>query len=142
MGSYYAKTIFGSVQIAPPTIAETDLSNWFKINGDKNKSISISNLYTGVFIATESEMPINYGFININYNTSKTYFESNNIGYIVYDKRLTLPPDYNTLNRYQANSEMFPLYYYNKILYQNIDELKPKVSTLVYENNDFIICKT
>lgn len=37
---------------------------------------------------------------------------------------------------------MFPLYYYNKILYQNIDKLKPKISKLVYENNDFIICKT
>ena len=141
MGSYFAKTIFGSVQIAPPTSSETDLSNWFKINGDKNKSISISNLYTGVFIAVEAGMPINYGFANINNETPKTYFATNGIGYIVYDKRLTLPPDYNTLNRYQANSEMFPLYYYNKILYQNIDKLKPKITQVVYENNDFIVCK-
>ena len=86
-------------------------------------------------------MPINYGFANINNETPKSYFDTNGIGYIVYDKRLTLPPDYNTLNRYQANSEMFPLYYYNKILYQNIDKLKPNFTQVVYENNDFIVCK-
>lgn len=141
MGSYYADTVFGSVKISPPSSSEVGLSNWFKLNGNKNKSISISNLYTGVFIAAEAGMPINYGFINVNNTTPKSYFESNNIGYIVYDKRLVLPSDYNTLNRYQANSEMFPLFYYNKILYQNIDKLKPDFTKVVYENNDFIVCK-
>jgi hypothetical protein len=141
MGTYYANSIFGSVEIAPPSSSEVDLSNWFKLNGDKKKSISISNLYTGVFIATEAGMPINYGFININNSTPLSYFESNNIGYIVYDKRLVLPADYNTLNRYQANSEMFPLFYYNKILYQNIDKLKPNYTKVVYENKDFIVCE-
>lgn len=141
MGTYYAKTIFGSVQISPPTSSEADLADWFKNNGDKNRSLAISNLYTGVFIATEAGMPVNYGFSNINNTTSKSYFESNNIDYIVYDKRLELPPDYNTLNRYQANSEMFPLFYYNKILYQNVDKLKPAYTKLVYENDEFIVCE-
>ena len=140
MGTYSANTIFGSVQIAPPSMSEVELANWFKLNGDKNKSISISNLYTGVFIATEAEMPINYEFANINNKTPRSYFETNNIGYIVYDKRLVLPPDYNTLNRYQANSEMYPLFYYNKILYQNVDKLKPDFTKVVYENKDFIVC--
>jgi hypothetical protein len=140
MGTYSANTIFGSVQIAPPSSSEVELANWFKLNGDKNKSISISNLYTGVFIATEAEMPINYEFENINNKTPRSYFETNNIGYIVYDKRLVLPPDYNTLNRYQANSEMYPLFYYNKILYQNVDKLKPDFTKVVYENKDFIVC--
>ena len=141
MGTYSANTIFGSVQIAPPSSSEVELANWFKLNGDKNKSISISNLYTGVFIATEAEMPINYEFANINNETPRSYFETNNIGYIVYDKRLVLPSDYNTLNRYQANSEMYPLFYYNKILYQNVDKLKPDFTKVVYENKDFIVCE-
>lgn len=141
MGSYYADTIFSSVKISPPSPSEVDLANWFKINGDKNKSVTISNLYTGVFIAAEASMPINYGFTNVNNTTPISYFKSNNIGYIVYDKRLVLPPDYNTLNRYQANSEMFPIFYYNKILYQNVTKLKPNYAKVVYENNDFIVCE-
>jgi hypothetical protein len=141
LGSYYANTIFGSVQIAPPSPSEVGVADWFKSNGDKNKSISISNLYTGVLIATESGIPINYEFANINNTTNKSYFETNNIGYIVYDKRLTLPPDYNTLNRYQANSELYPLYYYNKLLYQNVNQLKPPFTKVVYENKDFIVCE-
>jgi hypothetical protein len=141
MGSYYADTIFSSVKISPPSSSEVDLADWFKINGDKNKSITISNLYTGVFIAAEASMPINYGFTNVNNTTPISYFKSNNIGYIVYDKRLVLPPDFNTLNRYQANSEMFPIFYYNKILYQNVAKLKPDYAKVVYENNDFIVCE-
>jgi asparagine N-glycosylation enzyme membrane subunit Stt3 len=141
LGTYYANTIFGSVQIAPPSPSEVGVADWFNANGDRNKSISISNLYTGVLIATESGMPINYEFANISNTTSKSYFETNNIGYIVYDKRLTLPPDYNTLNRYQANSELYPLYFYNKTLYQNVNKLKPSFTKVVYENKDFIICE-
>ena len=86
-------------------------------------------------------MPINYEFTNINNQTPISFFESNNIGYIVYDKRLLLPPDFNTLNRYQANSEMYPLFYYNNILYQNVDKLKPHFTRVVYENKDFIVCE-
>ncbi len=141
LGTYYATTIFGSVQIAPPSPSEVEVADWFEANGDKNKSISISNLYTGVLIAAVSGMPINYMFANINNTTSKSYFETNNIGYIVYDKRLTLPPDYNTLNRYQGNSELYPLYYYNKILFENVNKLKPPFTKVVYENKDFIICE-
>jgi asparagine N-glycosylation enzyme membrane subunit Stt3 len=141
LGTYTANTVFGSVQIAPPISSEVELANWFRLNGDKNKSISISNLYTGVFVARESGMPINYEFANINNETPKSYFESNNIGYIIYDKRLVLPPDFNTLNRYQANSEMYPLFYYNNILYQNVDKLKPHFTTVIYENKNFIVCE-
>jgi len=141
IGAYHAYTIFGSVRISPPSPSEVGVADWFKSNGDKNKSISISNLYTGVFIATESGMPINFEFANINNTTNKSYFETNNIGYIVYDKRLTLPPDYNTLNRYQANSEVYPLYYYNKILYQNVNQLKPPFTKVVYQNKYFIVCE-
>ena len=77
MGLFTAKTEFGYVQIAPPSSSEVDISNWFKLNGNKNKSITISNLYTGVFIATETGMPINYEFAkykqrNSTYHISKT----------------------------------------------------------------------
>jgi hypothetical protein len=36
---------------------------------------------------------------------------------------------------------MYPLFYYNKILYQNVDKLKPNFTKVVYENKDFIVCE-
>ncbi len=141
MGSFFAKTEFGSVQIAPPSSSEVDISKWFEVNGDKNKSILISNLYTGVFIAAEAGMPINFGFEYLNATTPRSFFDTDKIGYIVYDKRLILPPENETLNESKASSEMFPLFYFNKIYYQNIDKLKPSFTKVVYENKDFIVCE-
>ena len=141
MGTFLAKTEFGSVQIAPPSPSEVDLSNWFNAHGDKNKSMMISNLYTGVFIATETKMPINYDFKNLNNATPRSYFDDNNVGYIVLDKRLVLPPENATLYEWEASSEMFPLFYYNNILYQNNSVIKPDFAMVVYENNDFIVCQ-
>ena len=141
MGVFSAKTEFGYVQIAPPSSSEVDISNWFKLNGDKNKSITISNLYTGVLIATETGMPINYEFDSINNETPRSYFENNNIGYIVYDKRLALPKENETLYRWESSSEMFSLFYFNKILFESLYALKPEFAVVVYENNDFIVCE-
>lgn len=141
MGLFSAKTEFGYVQIAPPSDSEVDLSNWFKLNGNKNKSITISNLYTGVLIATETGMPINYEFESINNETPISYFEDNKIGYIVYDKRLALPKENETLYRWESSSEMFSLFYYNKILFESLYALKPEFTVMVYENNDFIVCE-
>jgi hypothetical protein len=141
MGTFLAKTEFGSVQIAPPSPSEVDLSNWFNTHGDKNKCIMISNLYTGVFIATETKMPINYDFKNLNATTPRSYFDYNKVGYIVFDKRLVLPSENATLYEWEASSEMFPLFYYNNILYQNNSIIKPDFAYVVYENNDFIVCQ-
>ncbi|HSQ02379.1 MAG TPA: hypothetical protein VLM77_03955, partial [Methanobacterium sp.] len=141
MGVFSAKTEFGYVQIAPPSSSEVDISNWFKLNGDKNKSITISNLYTGVLIATETGMPINYEFDSINNETPRSYFEYNNIGYIVYDKRLALPKENETLYHWESSSEMFSLFYFNKILFESLYALKPEFAVVVYENNDFIVCE-
>jgi hypothetical protein len=141
MGTFIAKTEFGSVQIAPPSSSEVDIANWFKVNGDKNKSILISNLYTGVFIAEETGMPINYGFEYLKPTTPKAFFDEDKVGYIVYDKRLILPPENETLNEAKAASEMFPLFYFNKKYYDNINLIKSPFSKVVYENKDFIICE-
>ncbi len=88
IANFGATTEFGYLQIAPPTASEVDFANWFNENGDKNKSVIISNLYSGIFIATESWMPVHYGFEYFNNNTLKSRFENEKIGYIVYDKRL------------------------------------------------------
>jgi asparagine N-glycosylation enzyme membrane subunit Stt3 len=139
MGSFYAKTEFGSVQIAPPSSSEVDLANWFKNNGDKNQSILIQNIYTGVFIAEQTGMPINYGFEYLNSSTPRAFFDVGKVGYIVYDKRLVLPAANQTLNESKVNTELFPLFYFNEKYYKNVNLIQPSYFKLVYENNDFIV---
>ena len=141
MGSFYAKTEFGSVQIAPPSQSEVDLANWFKNNGDKNQSILIQNIYTGVFIAEETGMPINYGFEYLNSTTPRAFFDVGKVGYIVYDKRLVLPQENATLNETKVSTELFPLFYFNEKYYQNVNLTQPSYFKVVYENSDFIVCQ-
>jgi len=141
MGSFYAKTEFGSVQIAPPSQSEVDLANWFKNNGDRNQSILIQNIYTGVFIAEETGMPINYGFEYLNSTTPRAFFDVGKVGYIVYDKRLVLPQENATLNETKVSTELFPLFYFNEKYYQNVNLTQPSYFKVVYENNDFIVCQ-
>lgn len=141
MGSFYAKTEFGSVQIAPPSSSEVDLANWFKAHGDKNQSILIQNIYTGVFIAEETGMPINFGFEYLNSSTPRSFFDIGNVGYIVYDKRLVLPSGNATQNETKANTELFPLFYFNQSYYNDLNLTQPSYFKVVYENNDFIVCQ-
>ena len=139
--TFYAETPLGTVQIAPLSPSEIDLANWFKMNGDKNESILISNPYSGYFVSDESGMSINEKFKFFNKSTSQSDFKKNKIGYIVYDKRLTFQSKNGTLYMQEANSELYPLLYFSKDIHANINEIIPSFAKVVYENNDFIVCK-
>lgn len=141
IATFGATTEFGYLQIAPPTASEVDLANWFNENGDKNKSIIISNLYSGTFVATESWMPIHYGFEYFNNNTPKSRFIDEKIGYIVFDKRLTYKSENDSITIKKVDSGYYPLFYFSKDIGENINSLIPIYAKVVYENDDFIICK-
>lgn len=141
MGTFSAKTDFGSVQIAPPSESEVELANWFKTNGNKDQSILIQNIYTGVFIAEQTGMPINFGFEYLNSSTPRSFFDVGNVGYIVYDKRLMLPNQNATLNESKVSTELYPLFYLNQKYYDNLNLIQPSYFKVVYENNDFIVCQ-
>lgn len=141
INTFIAKTDLGNVQIAPPSDSEIELANWFTINGDRNKSIIISNLYTGNLIATISEVPIHYGFENFNKNSPLSDFKKEKIGYIVFDKRLTFPSTNGSLYSQYANSEFYALMFYSEDISKNINSLIPNYSKIVFENKDFIVCE-
>lgn len=141
ISTFGARTEFGLVQIAPPSDSEVDLANWFNSNGNKNKTVLISNLYSGMFLATETGIPIHYGFEYFNNTTPQSIFDKNNIGYIVYDKRLVLPSSNGTLYMQKVDSEFYPLMYYSEDIHKNIKSIMPSFSRVVYENKDFIVCE-
>ncbi len=133
-------TKYGYIQTAPPSDSEADMANWFNKNGNKTRSVVISNLYTGTFLAAESGMPIVQNFKYFNKSTPLSIFKKEKIGYIVYDKRLTFP--FKNENSYtQTNSEMYSLLYFDKSIKINISEIIPGNVKVVYENEDFIVCK-
>jgi hypothetical protein len=137
---FKVKNDFESVQIAPPSLSEVDLANWFQENGDKNRSFVISNQFSGMFLTTETDMPMHYGFELYSLkNTNKSAFQEQNIGYIIYDKKLVLPNQNNQLQLTTVNSEFYPLYYFNKDIKTNINEIIPDYATIVYENDEFIV---
>jgi asparagine N-glycosylation enzyme membrane subunit Stt3 len=134
-------TELGYLQTAPPSNSEVDLARWFNENGDKNRSVLISNLYSGYFLAAESGMPIHYGFEYFNKSVPLSTFEKQKIGYIVYDKRLTFPSENGTIYLKTVPSQFSPLYYFSGDIHANINEIIPDFVKVVYENKDFIICK-
>lgn len=138
---FRAKTEFGYVQIAPPTASEADIAKWFDENGDRNKSIITNNLYSGMFISSETLMPFHYGFVYLNIYTPPSFFEKEKIGYIVFDKRLTFPSKNESKTRKLVNSEFFQLYFYSNSISADSKELFPSYVKVVYENDNFIICK-
>jgi len=141
IANFGAVTELGYVQIAPPSDSEVDLANWFRENGDKNKSVIISNLYTGTFIATEARMSIHYGFEYYNKSDPLSNFEKEKIGYMVFDKRLTFQSKNESIYLKKVRSEFYPLFYFSKDIKSNIKELIPEYAEIVYENKDFIVCK-
>ena len=107
----------------------------------KNKSIIISNLYSGTFIATETGMSIHYGFEYYNKSDPISNFEKEKIGYMVFDKRLTFQSKNEPIYLKKVRSEFYPLFYFSKDIKSNIKELIPEYAEIVYENEDFIVCK-
>ena len=134
-------TEFGYVQIAPPSDSEVDMASWFNENGNKSRSVLISNGYSGYFLATESGMPIHYKFENFNKNTPLSTFEKDRIGYIVYDKKLTFNSENGTIYMKKVDSQFSPLYYFSGDIHAHINEIIPDYAKVVYENDNFIICK-
>jgi hypothetical protein len=134
-------TEFGYVQIAPPSDSEVDMANWFNKNGNKSRSVLISNGYSGYFLSTESWMPIHKGLEKFNKSTPLSTFEKGKIGYIVYDKRLTFTSKNGTVYMKKVDSQFSPLYYFSGNIHTYITDIIPDYVKVVYENNDFIICK-
>ncbi|NYB52583.1 MAG: hypothetical protein HVN35_08510 [Methanobacteriaceae archaeon] len=147
------KNEINTVQIAPPSNSEVDLANWLNENGNKSRSFVISNQFTGTFLVTKTNIPLHFGFeyystnekvpiqgkfVN---NSPLTAFRDENIGYIIYDKRLIIIPPENYLSMRIIDSEFYPLYYFTQDIATNINEIKPDFSRVVYENQDFIVCE-
>lgn len=139
--TFQAKTNMGNIQISPPSSSEIDLANWFNENGDRNKSIIISNLYTGNIIAAVSGVPVHYGFEYFNKDTPLSMYKNEKIAYIVFDKRLSFPSPNGTLYIQPESSEFYTLYFISGDIKENINVLVPPYANVVYENRDFIICK-
>ncbi len=141
LATFGATTKFGYIQTAPPTNSEIDMANWFNENGNKSRSVLISNLYSGYFLAAESGMPIHKNFEKFNKRTPLSLFEKEKIGYIVYDKQLTFNSTNGTIYVQKVDSEFSPIYYFSGDIHANIDKIIPDNVKVVYENKDFIICK-
>ena len=141
IATFGSTTKFGYIQISPPGDSEIDIAKWFDENGNKSRSVLVSNIYAGYFLATESGMPIHFKFENFNKSTPKSVFKKEKIGYILYDKRLTFTSENKTIEMKLAYSLFGPLYYFNKDIHAHINEIIPDYAKVVYENNDFIICK-
>ena len=153
IGIYGVKNQQGYVQTAPPSNAEVDLANWFKNNGNSSRYIVISNKFTGMFLAAETNMSFREGFQYFSTNSNVTIeeksvknsklanFKKANVGYVVYDKRLVISPEENTLSLRVIDTEFFPLHYFTQDIHSNINRIKPEFSRVVYENQDYIVCE-
>ncbi|RAP52855.1 MAG: hypothetical protein BZ138_02205 [Methanosphaera sp. rholeuAM270] len=145
---FSASTEESTFQIAPPTSEEQELINWFKEEETTNKSILMNNLYLATVISSIDEIPIHYSFdVFTNKSLSKSSQSSLNkeqIGYIVYDKNLTVnnTTEYGTLNVKYVNGSFYPSYYFTQeITDKNLNIIQPSSTEKVFENGRFIVCK-
>lgn len=138
--TFGVKNQFETVQISPPSDSEVELANWFKENGNKNRSMLISNQFAGMFVSTVSGMPMHYDF---DYFSIKglplSERQKEKIGYVVFDKRLVLSPPDNVFYLKKIESEFYPLYYSSVDIPSYIGQIIPDNSHTVYENKDFIV---
>ena len=132
IATFGAQTEFGIISTAPPSASEIDLANWFNQNGDKNKRVAISNYYSGMFLVADTMQPLSRDNRALTGKIKPSAMIKENIGYLVYDKRLKFSSSNKT---YQA--EPGGLLYFSKDIHQII----PKYAKIVYENRDFIVCK-
>ena len=143
IASFEVTNQYGSFQIAPPSPSEMDLAMWFNENGNKSESILSNNLFPLTFVTTQTGMPLasDSDFEHFNMNVSKSFFEKNKIGYVVLDKRLSFNSNNETLHFVEYDGEFYKLFYYSGDIQSNLNEILPSYLKVVYENNDFIICK-
>lgn len=153
IATYGIKNQEGYIQTAPPSDAEVDLANWFNENGNSSRYVVISNQFTGMFLAADTNMSFREGFQYFSTNSNVTIeekgvksstlanFKKANVGYVVYDKRLVTSPEEKTLSLRVIDTEFFPLQYFTQDIQSNINRIKPEFSRVVYENEDFIVCE-
>ena len=143
IASFEVTNQYGAFQIAPPSPSEMDLAMWFNENGNKSKSILSNDSFPLTFVSTQTGMPLvsDSDFKYFNKSTSKSFFEKNNIGYVVLDKRLSFNSNNGTLYKVEYEGEFYNLFYYSEDIPSNLNMIIPSYIKVVYENNDFIVCE-
>jgi hypothetical protein len=131
----YGSTQLTVPQLAPPTISDEELTNWFNQYGD-NKSTIVSNNYeTNLFLVSTTNQPIaNVQSSNhvIGKRFNSTELAKKNIGYFVLDKRLT----FSNINK---NTIVSGFTYYNTNY--NVTSSLPANAQLVYQNQYYMVFK-
>ncbi len=131
----YGSTQLTVPQLAPPTISDEELANWFNQYGD-NKSAIVSNNYeTNLFLVSTTNQPIT----NVQSSTfvigrgfNSTILAQKQIGYFVLDKRLI----FSNINKKTIVSGFI---YYNTNY--NVTSSLPANSQLLYENQYYMVYK-
>ena len=116
------------------------MANWFNENGNKSKSVLITNVYSGKILLALTGQPI------ATINATAPYYldgtkttsiltrniQNSSIGYLVYDKRLTFNSQNST-----------SLVDYQNFIYYSVDihNIIPPYAHIVHENSNYIICK-
>jgi len=132
IATFGAETKFGVVHTSPPTSSEIDLANWFNKNGDKSKKAVISNYYSGMFLVADTGQPISRDRRALTGKINQSSLIKEDIGYLVYDKRLNFSSDDKLYDK-----EPGGLMFFSK----DIHLIIPQYAKIVYENDDFIVCK-
>ena len=127
-------------QIVPPSSSDLDMAAWFNEYGNKNKSVLITNIYSGRILSALTQMPIATINASAPYylngkkttNTLTSSIQNSSIGYLVYDKRLKFSSS-------TSDSDVF----YQDFIYYSVDPhtLIPRYAHIVHENADYIICE-
>jgi hypothetical protein len=131
----YGSTQLTVPQLAPPTISDEELANWFNQYGD-NKSAIVSNNYeTNLFLVSTTNQPIanvqsSKHVIGKGFNS--TELAKKNISYFVLDKRLT----FSNINK---NTIVSGFIYYNTNY--NVTSSLPANAQLVYQNQYYMVFK-
>lgn len=137
------KNQYGTVQISQPSEAQVDLAQWLNDNANKSRSFVIANPFVGMFLVTQTGMPMNYAFDKYSDQNARPpwWLEEHKIGYIIYDKRLVTNPQKNKLALETVESEFYPLFYFTKDIKENLNQIKPDYARVVYENQEFTVCE-
>ena len=127
-------------QIVPPSNSDIDMANWFIKNGNKSRSVLITNIYSGKILLALTGQPIATINAMAPYylDGSKTTsnitdkLKNTDIGYLVYDKRLKL----------NSNDNSTKVSYQNFVYYSSdIHRIIPSYARIVHENENYIICE-
>ena len=127
-------------QLVPPSSSDLDMANWFNENGNKSKSVLITNVYSGKILLALTGQPI--ATINdiapyyLDGTKTTSILTSNihnsSIGYLVYDKRL----------RFNSQNSTSLVEYQNFVYYStDIHKIIPPYARIVHENDNYIICE-